>query len=688
MAEVEFYYEGSSTFIQCSLNEKMKNIIQKFKNKALKSGDKIIFLYGGSQIKGELSFEEQANTIDKQRKKMTIIVNKDNIKPSNLKKSKYIICPKCQEIAFMEIKDFKMSFFCLNEHKIEDMLFSELENIQYIDESKIICELCKNSNKSTTFNNIFFRCLNCQKNICPLCKNAHDKAHKIINYDEKDFICNLHYDLYNSVCNQCNKNICLLCEKDHKEHEIESFSNIMPEKQKINDTMKELKIIIDKAKKDVKDIILILNKFMDQLEIFYNLYDNIFKNYEYKNRNAFILVSTSLVYKSSIELLDLLNAINKNKTIEKKFEKIIDLYNDMTIKEDINIEKDTIIDEKKKEISNFQKLDKYENFNIKNIEELTTFKSEYSNKQIIILKDWRILSHNYYSYSSIYKTIVIGKHPEPGVLSVYSIKNNKINCDIIFESGGVYDMIQMDDGYVIIVQYDKFKVLDIKEKEIVIKQVKDDKNHKYYNLYKLSSTKFMTVTSDKALHKDISILTIYSYKDGKILDDKYIIILEIKITTLCVTNDNEIAICYYEEGKLFGYNSYILFYDIKKDKKIYSFKFDGMNYLSVFPFNVDYLIVHKVNATKNKIMLLDKKNNRIEGELPLEDYYDMLIIPLNDKSFLTLNIQKKIISQFELKNKNSFELKGKKQMKEVNFIGRYPGNKLIINELLDISIYN
>ena len=45
--------------------------------------------------------------------------------------------------------------------------------------------------------------------------------------------------------------------------------------------------------------------------------------YEYKNRNAFILVSTSLVYKSSIELLDLLNAINKNKTIEKKFEKVI-----------------------------------------------------------------------------------------------------------------------------------------------------------------------------------------------------------------------------------------------------------------------------------------------------------------------------------------------------------------------------
>ena len=301
--------------------------------------------------------------------------------------------------------------------------------------------------------------------------------------------------------------------------------------EKINDSMKELKLIIDKVKNNVKDIILILNKFMDQLEIFYNIYDNIFKNYEYKNRNVFTLLNTCLAYESSVELLDLLITINQNKKIENKFEKIIDLYNDMTIKKNINIEKDTIIEEKNKEINNFQELDKYENFNIKNIKELTTFKSEYANSQIIILKDWRILSHNSYRGSFPFETI-LGKHPKPRVLSVYSIKNNKINCDIIFETRRIYDMIQMDDGYVIIVQYDQFGVLDIKEKEIVIKQVKDDKDHKYYNLYKLSSTKFMTVTSDKTLHKDISILTIFSYENGKILDDKYIIILEIKINTI------------------------------------------------------------------------------------------------------------------------------------------------------------
>ena len=446
--------------------------------------------------------------------------------------------------------------------------------------------------------------------------------------------------------------------------------------------MKDLKIIIDKVKNNIKDIISILNNFMDQLDIFYNIYDNIFKNYDYNKRNAFILLNTSLAYKSSKELLDLLNKINKYTKIETKFENIIDLYNDMTIKNNINIEKNTVIDEKNKEISDFQEIGKYENFNIENIKELTTFKSQNYNCQIMILKDWRILSHNYCCSSFPIK--FFGN--QISALSVYNIKNNKIDCDIIFETERIYDMIQMDDGYVIIVQYGKIRVLDIKEKKIVIKQVKVDK---YYNIYKLSSKKFMTITSDKTLYKDISILNIYSYENGKILDDKYIIILEMKIETICVINDNEIAICYYEKGKLFGYNSYILFYDIEKDKQIYSFKFDNLNYLSIFTFNIDYLIALKFSGKteKSKIMLINKKKYKFEGEFHMEENFDYLI-PLNDKSFLTLNIKNNIISQYEINNKNSFQFKGIKEIKQANFIGKYPGNKLIISELLNISIYN
>ena len=42
--------------------------------------------------------------------------------------------------------------------------------------------------------NEFYICKTCNKNICPLCKSNHDKNHKIINYDDKDYICEKHKD--------------------------------------------------------------------------------------------------------------------------------------------------------------------------------------------------------------------------------------------------------------------------------------------------------------------------------------------------------------------------------------------------------------------------------------------------------------------------------------------------------------
>ena len=44
--------------------------------------------------------------------------------------------------------------------------------------------------KSNTFNNEFFICNECKMNLCPLCKSAHDKSSFIINYNDKNYICN------------------------------------------------------------------------------------------------------------------------------------------------------------------------------------------------------------------------------------------------------------------------------------------------------------------------------------------------------------------------------------------------------------------------------------------------------------------------------------------------------------------
>ena len=85
MAQVEFIYNGVCTIILCNLNEKMKDI---FQNK------NIFYIYDGKVgINAELTFVEVANSEDKRRNKMNIIVfeNEIEIQKENRIKSKNII---------------------------------------------------------------------------------------------------------------------------------------------------------------------------------------------------------------------------------------------------------------------------------------------------------------------------------------------------------------------------------------------------------------------------------------------------------------------------------------------------------------------------------------------------------------------------------------------------------------------
>ena len=71
----------------------------------------------------------------------------------------------------MEIKDYKINLYdCKNGH-IKEKLLNEFEETQNIDLSHIKCDICKKNNKSISYNNIFYKCLICDKNICPLCKS-------------------------------------------------------------------------------------------------------------------------------------------------------------------------------------------------------------------------------------------------------------------------------------------------------------------------------------------------------------------------------------------------------------------------------------------------------------------------------------------------------------------------------------
>ena len=220
--EIEFNYQGQITIIQCNTQDNLNNIFHNFINKSNIDINLIYFLYSGNIIEGNSIIDQIINSTDKERKKMNILVNNKDDSNENIMiiKPKDISCPKCGEISRINITDYKILLQCKNGHNKGNILLNEYKNTQKLDISKIICDECKINNKSNTYQNIFYRCNKCKNNLCPLCKDNHNKEHKIINYEEKDYICEVHNQKYTSYCKNCKKNICQYCEKEHKNHEL------------------------------------------------------------------------------------------------------------------------------------------------------------------------------------------------------------------------------------------------------------------------------------------------------------------------------------------------------------------------------------------------------------------------------------------------------------------------------------
>ena len=208
MASIKFIFNGNETIIQCKKKDKMSDICYKFCSKSDLNMENYFFIYGGNQLNLDLSFNEQANMIDKNKNEMSILVyvKGKSIINEGIIKSKEIIYPLCGENCLINIKDYKIRLYeCKNSHELNDISLNEYTNTQNINEENIICNNCNIKTKNKSYNKQFFKCLTCKKNLCPLCKSNHDKKHKVIDYDKKDFLCNEHNDFYISYCNDCKK---------------------------------------------------------------------------------------------------------------------------------------------------------------------------------------------------------------------------------------------------------------------------------------------------------------------------------------------------------------------------------------------------------------------------------------------------------------------------------------------------
>jgi len=329
----EFEYNGSKTIIQCNPNDQMKNICEKFAEKASIDINSIYFLYSSNKVNYDLTYFQTANNEDRIRNQINVLVySNDNNKDQNKIISKDIICPKCRETSKLKINDYKVCLYdCKHKHKTNDISLDEYENSQ--DISNVICDECNNITISKSFENTFYKCLNCNKNLCPLCKAKHDKLHLIINYKQKSYICYLHKELYNSYCQSCGKNLCSLCQIEHNEHEIISFRNILPNINDIAIRMKELRVTIDNFEKNIQEIIDILNKVIQGIEKYYSINNHIFNNYK-ENRtyeSLFNIINLLNINKDNYALKDMYEIIN-DIDICNKFNNIFKIYKKINFK--------------------------------------------------------------------------------------------------------------------------------------------------------------------------------------------------------------------------------------------------------------------------------------------------------------------------------------------------------------------
>ena len=266
--EITLNYDGTELKYQCNdMKDKINDIFHQCRNDI--DLNKIIFLYNGKPIDGNLSISKIINRVDMERNKMNIIVTekKDESKPC-IKYSKDIICPKCGEYGKLDITEYKIIIQCIKGHNMGNILLNEYKDTQKIDISKIICDECKINNKSESYNNIFYRCNECNNNLCIQCKNKHE--HNCINYDDKNYLCDKHNYQYYSYCKKCNKNICIYCKNEHKEHELINYDNIIPDINEVKNNLNKLRKDINEYKEIINEIINKLNVIKNNIEYYYN----------------------------------------------------------------------------------------------------------------------------------------------------------------------------------------------------------------------------------------------------------------------------------------------------------------------------------------------------------------------------------------------------------------------------------
>ena len=232
-----------------------------------------------------------------------------------------IICPKCKTSAIIENNKDDLTlkilncgnFHCLNNIKydsFDDYVFDfddeSEKNLERLTSNKdfLQCGICNEHKKYLTPPNDFFYICSCGVNVCPECYKTHiDPGHNKVKLDDKDYYCLKHAEKFNSYCMDCNANFCEKCKEDHKDHEVESFSNIKPKRE-----------YVQKLADDADEQKEILLDFVEYIRASFDKVINTIENY----LNSYIMIEKTMIrrFKMGLYNYQLLRNLKNKKLFE------------------------------------------------------------------------------------------------------------------------------------------------------------------------------------------------------------------------------------------------------------------------------------------------------------------------------------------------------------------------------------
>ena len=326
-----FYYKGYKHEKSIEDNDSLREILKKFMNENKIEKRDHYFISNGKKISLKSLKEKPMKAIEFSGKKI-FVFNLNTIKDKNDWKLENILCPECQNLAFIIYNNETITLDCKACNKKSNYSLNEFMDLQF-EISNFICDDCKSINNFYDTRNKSYICYNCDKKLCDGCHFKHKyNSHNVIEYRYKYDYCVKHSNIFESYCNTCNCNICREEEKTiHQNHSIIIIKEKSQKyKEKEYDKVKNKNNIRNEFIKNIKNLRNNIGKYKKDLQRLKDIFDRMMINMLKSLDNHIKL--NEYIYNS----LESLNNYNKVKNIDgflyKKFLKDIINFTNLEIK--------------------------------------------------------------------------------------------------------------------------------------------------------------------------------------------------------------------------------------------------------------------------------------------------------------------------------------------------------------------